>query len=372
MKLTTNLSKFLYKMVFKRLFFALDPEFIHDTVTLFGRFLGSNFLTRKLVNLSFAFEDSSLSQNILGINLKNPIGLAAGFDKNAHLLKVLPEVGFGFAEVGSITGEACPGNSGTRLWRMPNSESLLVYYGLKNDGAVAISQRLSGKKYKFPVGISIAKTNSKDTVEEHAGIEDYFKAYKEFVSKNIGDYFTINISCPNAYGGEPFVEPEKLDHLLSRLRQIENAKPVFIKLPPELPFIQIDRIIEVANLYKIDGYICTNLAKSRSNEKIKDNAVPEVGGFSGKVVQELSDNLVAYIYRKTNGQSIIIGCGGVFNAEDAYKKIRLGANLIQMITGMIYNGPQVIGEINRGLSELLKRDGFKNISEAVGVDNKLN
>lgn len=361
----------LYKYIFKKIFFLLDPEFVHDTVSVMGRFLGSNPVTRKLVRWSFSFQNPKLSQVVAGIRFANPIGLAAGFDKNAQLLNILPDVGFGYAEVGSITGKECAGNAGTRLWRLPQSQSLLVYYGLKNDGASAISKRLANKRYRIPVGISVAKTNSPDTVEEQEGIEDYYQAYHAFVEKNIGDYYTINISCPNAYGGEPFLEPEKLDHLLEKLHTLSHAKPVFIKLPPELPYTQIDRIIDVAEKHDIAGYICTNLAKDRSNAAIKESGIPAHGGLSGKVVQKLSDDLVAYLYQKTQGQKVIIGCGGVFTAEDAYRKIRLGANLIQMITGMIYGGPQTIGQINRGLVKLLERDGLSNISEAIGLDNPL-
>ena len=357
-----------YGHILKPVFFRQDPETVHDRMVGVGKRLGEHKLTRKVTRSLFAYRDSMLEQTVLGIKFKNPIGLAAGFDKNAELLNVLPSVGFGFAEVGSITGYPCAGNDKPRLWRLPKSKSLVVYYGLKNDGAEAIAQRLQNRKFGNVVGTSVAMTNCQANLDIETAIKDYVKAFNAFVQ--IGDYFTINISCPNAEGGQPFVDHEKLDKLLRAIDPIETKKPVFIKLSPDLAITEIDHILNVVGRHRIHGIICTNLTKPRSNPKIVDDHVPENGGMSGKVVQELSDKLLAYIYKKTKGQYVLVGCGGVFNAEDAYKKIRLGASLVQLATGMIFEGPQLIGDINRGLVELLKRDGFKNISEAIGVDNK--
>ncbi len=365
---------FFYRYIFKRLFFAFDPEYVHDRITGIGVFLGSFALGKFFVRAMFGYCNKALEQTVAGMYFKNPIGLAAGFDKNAQLTQVLPAVGFGFEEIGSVTGEPCAGNSGQRLWRLKNSQSLLVYYGLKNDGSEAISKRLSKLKFGFPLGISIAKTNDRKTVDEASGIADYLKAYLAFKERNIGDYFTINISCPNAFGGEPFTDPEKLDHLLNALREADQSfsKPVFLKMPAELPLGQVDAILDIARKYKVTGFVCTNLAKNRSNPNIKEQFVPEVGGMSGKVVQDLSDNLIEYIYKKCREEFVLIGCGGIFTAEDAYRKIKKGASLLQMITGMIFEGPQQIGEINRRMVELLKKDGYDNISEARGADFKFN
>jgi dihydroorotate dehydrogenase len=152
------------------------------------------------------------------------VPVAAGFDKNAQLTQILPAVGFGFAELGSITGEACPGNPGKRLWRLPKSESLLVYYGLKNDGAEAIAKRLQGKHFDIPIGTSVAKTNSPETVPLAGGIADYAKAYR--LLSSVGSYTTVNISCPNTYGGQPFTDPSMLDQLLTELETIPSSKPL--------------------------------------------------------------------------------------------------------------------------------------------------
>jgi dihydroorotate dehydrogenase len=361
---------FLYQKVLKPVFFLADPESVHDRMTSFGKLLGRFRATHRLTSIVFGYENQMLGQTIAGIHFKNPIGLAAGFDKNAELTQILPSVGFGFEEIGSVTGEPCVGNPKPRLWRMKKSQSLMVYYGLKNDGAAQIAAKLkaqsSKRKIEIPIGISIAKTNCAATVEEEEGIKDYLKAYRTFVEAGIGDYFTVNISCPNAFGGEPFTTPEKLDKLLSSLRQVPDTKPIFIKMPAEISEGTLDGLIEVSRKHHVTGFISTNLAKSRQNEAIKDGSVPDSGGMSGKIVQQLSDGQIDYIYKKYGREFTIIGCGGVFTAEDAYRKIKLGASLIQMITGMIYQGPQTVKEINQGLVDLLRKDGFSNISEVVG------
>ena len=364
--------RFFYTKIIKPMVFKFDPEDVHDNITMVGRILGSNIFTRQLTAAWLNFADPALQQNILGIYFKNPIGLAAGFDKDAHLTQILPYVGFGFEEVGSITGEPCKGNPRPRLWRLKNSQSLMVYYGLKNDGAEAISKRLAkgleSERFFFPVGTSIAKTNNAETVDRQKGIADYAKAFRAFT--DIGDYFTVNISCPNAFGGQPFTDAQSFDELMSALDLIPTTKPVFVKFSPDLSHEEVDALLEVSARHRVHGFVLANLTKNRDNKKITDQFVPDKGGMSGKVQEGLANELIKYVYQKTAGKYIIIGCGGVFTAEDAYKKIKLGASLVQLITGMVFNGPQLIGEINSGLVDLLKKDGYSNISQAVGVSVK--
>ena len=200
------------------------------------------------------------------------------------------------------------------------------------------------------------------------GIEDYFFTYRTF--QDIGSYFTINISCPNTCEEKPvFAEPQNLDLLLNKIFSIKKVKPVFIKLSPDLPETQLNGILEVCKKHPVDGFVCTNLTKVNLLNH------PGKGGFSGKIVQELSNQTIKKVYKFYNGpekngvnKKIIIGAGGVFTAEDAYKKIKAGASLVELITGMIFEGPQVISEINIGLVKLLKKDGYKNISEAIGKE----
>ncbi|OGI94260.1 dihydroorotate dehydrogenase (quinone) [Candidatus Nomurabacteria bacterium RIFCSPLOWO2_01_FULL_40_18] len=359
----------MYKSIIKPILFRFDPEDVHNNISAIGRFLGKYSLSRKIAGALWNYLNPALNQKILGIDFKNPIGLSAGFDKNAELIQIIPSVGFGFMEVGSITGEACAGNSRPRLWRLKKSKSLAVYYGLLNDGCEAIAKKLKGEKFRIPVGINIAKTNCLETVDTEKAIADYFKAYQTFA--NIGDYITVNISCPNTFGGQPFNDQTRLNALLQKIMSVPKNKPIFLKLSPDLSQKEIDEIIEVAEKWKIDGFICTNLTKNRDNKNILDKNVPKKGGLSGKVVDDLSNELIRYVYKKTQKNErrfIIIGVGGVFNAEDAYKKIKAGASLIQLITGMIFEGPQVVGKINSGLVKLLQADGYKNISEAIGKE----
>ncbi len=355
----------------------MDPEVIHDRMTKAGKVIGATSPGRLFLRMSFGGYKPELRQRLAGLEFVAPIGLAAGFDKNAELTNVLPNIGFGFAELGSVTGEPCAGNPKPRLWRLKKSQALVVYYGLKNDGAEEIAKRLSvqlpkvrqtarGKDFVF--GLSVAKTNCEATCDRAVGVADYAKAYRFL--RNYADYITVNISCPNAFGGQPFTDKESLELLLNELDKFYvPGKPVFIKLSPDLSDMQIDELLNVADRHKVDGFICTNLTKKRDNPKIAEgDTVPEVGGISGKVVEGMSDDLIAKVYKRYRGSKIIVGVGGVFSAEDAYAKIRLGANLIQLITGMVFEGPSLISEINLGLARLLKRDGYKNIAEAVGVD----
>lgn len=362
-KILFGIEQFLYTKVLKPIFFLFDPEAVHDFVSSCGYFFGSNIVTRKVTAVLCNYQDEMLQQSVAGINFKNPIGLAAGFDKDAKLTQILPAVGFGFEEVGSITAKAYGGNQKTRLYRLPEKQSLRVNYGLKNLGAKAVHDKLSKLKFDFVVGISLAKTNAPETSHVGKGIDDYFFSYQIF--RDVGHYFTINISCPNTSEPKPiFAEPENLDLLLKKIFSIPKTKPVFVKLSPDLEESKLTGILQVCQKYPVDGLVCTNLTKvNKFNHQGK-------GGFSGKAVEELSNQLIAKVYRFYGGKKIIIGCGGVFSAADAYKKIRLGASLVQLITGWIFQGPQLIGQINQGLVELLHRDGFTNISRAIGVDNQ--
>ncbi|MEX0918749.1 MAG: quinone-dependent dihydroorotate dehydrogenase [Candidatus Paceibacterota bacterium] len=377
-KFRNTIIAWKYRFLLKPILFRHNPEEVHDRFNEIGKFLGQFQITRFIVRLCFGYSHPTLEQNILGIKFKNPVGLSAGFDKNIELADILPFVGFGFMEGGSVTGEPCEGNPKPRLWRLPKSKSLLVYYGLKNDGAKVISHRLKVKKFAFPVGVSLAKTNSKKTIETDAGVADYLSAYRYFLAAKVGDYYTINISCPNTFGGEPFANPSSLKKLLTALATEHSpiatwSKPIFIKLPPDnLPANKLDEIIELGKEYNISGFICSNLVKDKTNKniqaKIKETLPAENGGLSGKAVEDLANQQISYLYKKAGDRFIIIGVGGIFNATDAYKKIKAGASLLQMITGMIFNGPQTISQINQGLVKLLQQDGYHNISQAIGKE----
>ncbi|MEY4722867.1 MAG: hypothetical protein RLZZ324_380 [Candidatus Parcubacteria bacterium] len=355
-----------YRTALKPVLFRFDPEDVHDRFLALGSMLGRSRAARATMAAALSFRDPRLEQTVLGIRFANPVGLAAGFDKNGILTDILPSIGFGHAEIGSVTGEACAGNARPRLWRLPKTKSLVVWYGLKNEGAKAVAARMRGRAHAIPIGASVAKTNSGATVDPEAGIADYAKAFRAMA--DVGDYMTVNISCPNAFGGEPFTDPEKLDRLLAVLDLIPYAGPVFLKLSPDVQDGPLRDLVDVARKHRVQGFVCSNLCKRRELLDIKDADVPEVGGLSGMALQPLADAQLRELYALTRGSHVLIGVGGIFTAEDAYRKIRSGATLVQLITGMIFEGPQMIGEVNRGLARLLARDGFASVADAVGAD----
>jgi dihydroorotate dehydrogenase len=361
--------------------FLMDPEQAHYSMKRIGVFLGSNPITKAFTSLLFDYGHKSLNIEVDGIKYRNPIGLSAGFDKDGELTKIYPNLGFGLAELGSITGEICPGNPGKRLFRMVKSKSIVVWYGLNNMGAEKLSSRLAGQKFgRLRVGINAALSNMSSEFDLDSSIADYLKTMTLF--KDIGDYYTVNISCPNTQEGEPFVDKDKLDALLTainkHIRPI-TAKPIYVKLAADMSVEEINTIVDACVEHNMEGVVCTNLAKPKYNTEHRPEEYPTTkgllpagkGAMSGLPLQRISTNVVRHVYRRTRGKLTIIGVGGIFNAKDAYEKITSGASLCHMITTMIFDGPQNINEINRGLVKLLKADGFNTIAEAVGSRNPL-
>ncbi|QQS38409.1 quinone-dependent dihydroorotate dehydrogenase [Candidatus Woesebacteria bacterium] len=363
----------LYGTLAKPVFFKLDPEMVHDTITVVGGLLGKYAFTKTLTGYFFDYENFVLEQKVNGIRFKSPVGLSAGFDKNANLVDILPYVSFGFAEIGSITFKPYKGNPKPRLYRLPKSQALVVYYGLKNIGVKKIIQKLktSNIPQDFPISISIAKTNSSTTSTTIGGINDYYSCFKKVVEAGVGNLYTLNISCPNTFGGEPFTTPEKLDKLLKKINTIKYDKPLFVKMPINLAWNDFDKLLKICIKYRVSGVVIGNLNKNHKDKNIKDT-IPEglKGGISGKPTWDLSNALIEKTYKKYKAKLTIIGTGGIFSAEDAYTKIKKGATLVQLITGMIYQGPQLIAQINEGIVDLMKKDGYKNLSEAVGKEVK--
>ncbi len=365
------LLRVLYRAV-RPLIFLMDPEDAHYMFKRVGVLLGSTALTQKLVALFFDYNHSALKIEVDGVQYRNPVGLSAGFDKDGELTKIYPSIGFGLAELGSFTGEVCPGNPGKRLFRMVKSKSILVWYGLNNQGAEKISSRLQGVNFgRLKVGINAAKSNITPKFDLQESIEDYTKTMSFF--KDIGDYYTINISCPNTQDGEPFVDPKNLDALLTAVNEFRvEGRPIYVKLAADLELSEIDIIVDKCIEHKMDGVVLTNLAKPAFNQEyVKEELPYHKGAMSGLPLQRISTNLIRHVYRRTRGELTIIGVGGVFSAKDAYEKITSGASLLHMISTMIFDGPQNINEINRGLVRLLEADGFSSIEEAVGSRNPL-
>lgn len=374
------LLKFFYR-IFRPLIFLMEPETAHYSMKRVGVILGSNFLTRFITALFFDYGHKSLNTTVDGVSYRNPVGLSAGFDKDGELTNIYPSIGFGLAELGSFTGEVCPGNPGRRLFRMVKSKSILVWYGLNNQGAEKISSRLRGQDFgRLRVGVNAAKSNLSPIFDLQESVDDYIKTMTHFI--DIGDYFTINISCPNTQDGEPFVIKENLDALFTAVNEqirTKTDRPIYLKLAADMEIKDVNTILDACMEHKLDGVVLTNLAKPKYNqehipEELPNNQglLPEgKGAMSGLPLQRISTDVIRHVYRYTQGQMTIIGVGGIFSAKDAYEKITSGASLLHMITTMIFDGPQNISEINRGLVKLLKKDGFNSISEAVGSRNPL-
>lgn len=364
----SSLIRVLYRFVLKPILFQFDPESVHLKFVKIGAFLGRHAMTRTLTRWMFRYENDVLRQKVCGIEFANPVGLSAGFDKDADMVRIMPEVGFGFAEIGTVTAEPYAGNPKPRLYRLVKSKALVIYYGLKNLGVKKVLERLRKLRVKgFPVSISVGKTNNAKTAGMEAGIKDYHKCLKACAESGLGDYYTINISCPNTFGGEPFGDPKRLTALLEKFSGLKVKKPVFLKMPINLPWNEFKKLLEIAIKFRVSGVVIGNINKDRKDKAIKDH-IPEYmhGGVSGRPTWKLSNELISKTYKTFGKKLVIIGVGGIFSAEDAYEKICRGATLVQLITGMIFVGPQLIGDINRGLVRLMERDGFSNISEAIG------
>lgn len=368
------LSGGIYKHLVKPMLFRHQPDGVHDAMLAMGTRVQRVSALRNLVRVTWTYQDpKSLSQSIAGIYFKNPVGLSAGFDKNFVLPPLLKAIGFGFMEGGSLTLHECPGNPRPWFHRLPKSKSLVVYVGLANQGVSKIIDRI--RKYPastfddFPLNVSVARTNLPIACTDKDAIADYIGSLRLLDTYSVGEMITLNISCPNTYGGEPFNVPDKLEKLLSAVDGLKLSQPVFIKMPGDLSWGAFKELLDVAARHRVTGVTIQNLAKDRSKLKLKDPLPDSIkGNLSGKPTWETSNMLIRKTRQTYRDRFVIIGVGGIFSAEDAYTKIRLGANLVELITGMIFEGPQLIGEINQGLTKLLVRDGFTNISQATGAD----
>lgn len=373
-KLHTAIYAFVYQNFIKKIFFLLDAEFIHKIMVQRGKFLATTPLI-KLVGSKLIYRHKSLRQKVAGVNFENPIGLAAGFDYNADLTQALYYLGFGFQSVGTITNQSYAGNPYPRLGRLIKSKSLMVNKGFKNKGATVIAGQLKNLNFKIPVGISIGMSNSENLTTVDTAVQDIVDAFKTFEKSDIkNSYYELNISCPNLIHAKQisFYLPKNIRLLLLAVDRLRLKKPVFIKMPIDKTNPQILAILEeLVRHSSVKGVIFGNLQKDRKNPTLIPAEVKKfkVGNFSGKPCEVRSNELIRLAYKKYGKKLIVVGCGGVFSGQDAYKKIKLGATLIQLITGMIFQGPQVIAQINLELIDLLEKDGFKNIREAVGYEN---
>lgn len=331
---------------------------------------------RGLIKSSWAYQNQQfLAQNLAGVKFENPLGLSAGLDKNFEIAGIASAIGFGQMEGGSITFKASAGNPKPWYFRLPKSKSIVVNAGLPNQGAPKILSRLEKYSAKqidnMRINVSVAYTNQKNTKTETEAIADYVGSLKLVKKTPPVDLVTLNISCPNTFGGEPFTTPAKLERLLTAVDEINLTIPLFIKMPIDKNNQEFDALLEVILRHNVQGLTISNLFKEREKVKLADD-LPDLikGNLSGAPTFAKSNQLITRAYRKCGDRLIISGVGGIFSTEDAYAKIRAGASLVQMVTGLMFEGPQIVGQINCDLVRLLRRDGFANISEAVGIDAK--
>ncbi|MGF1482408.1 MAG: quinone-dependent dihydroorotate dehydrogenase [Cyanophyceae cyanobacterium] len=355
-----------------------DPETAHQQMlkTLstiersqspWGRWLRSQF------EASFCLEDERLHQNLWGLAFNNPVGLAAGFDKNGVAAGIWPSFGFGFAELGAVTLQAQPGNPRPRLFRLAADRAALNRMGANNLGAAAIANSLQETWQRtprpIPMGINLCKSKSTPLDEAAADYVGSFRLLKEWA-----DYFVINVSSPNTPGLRSLQATEQLHPILAALQKEQGGKPLLIKISPDLDWEAITAIIDLAQTYALAGLIAINTTTRRDH--LKTQTLPstgkplaeEAGGISGAPLSKRSTEVIRFIAQQTKGQLPIVGVGGIFTAEDAWEKITAGASLLQIYTGWFYEGPWIVPRILAGLMTKLEERGLSKLSEAVGLE----
>ena len=363
------------------LFSALktDPEWLHQQSLGWLRWLAENRHTPttswilQQLEKSYSYQDARLQQNLWGLEFPNPLGLAAGFDKNGVAAGIWQKFGFGFAELGTVTCHSQPGNPQPRLFRLLEDKAVLNRMGFNNQGKDALSKLLVTRKayQEIPWGINLGK--SKVTpLEEAAG--DYLASFQSLSS--FGDYFVVNVSSPNTPGLRSLQDASQLSLILAALQENNpDKKPILVKIAPDLSWEAIADVIDLAKSYQLAGIIATNTTISRDNLKTGliqatgKTVKEEMGGISGLPVRDRSTAVIRYIYRETGGSLPIIGVGGIFTAEDAWEKITAGASLIQVYTGWVYEGPGMVKKILQGLVKKLDENGLGSIREAVGRES---
>ncbi len=345
----------------KPLLFKFQPETAHhiaETVLRmpnicqipFNSFLESHFIA-----------DDMLTQEIFGKKFYNPVGLGAGFDKNATMIRGMQILGFGFTEIGTVTPKPQPGNPKPRMFRHIQEESIQNAMGFNNDGAYKVVKRLK-ERYPFstPIGINIGK--NKITPEREA-INDYTHLIKAF--DGLGDYFVINISSPNTPGLRDLQNEEFITKLFAEAKALTNM-PILLKIAPDMSPEDAVALTTLAVKKGADGIIATNTTIDYSLVKNPK----DIGGISGAVLKEKSFKIFEAIAKELYGKTTLISVGGIDSAEEAYKRIKAGASLVQILSGIVFHGPDMIMNVNKGLVELLKADGYTNITEAIGADRK--
>ncbi|MCC5926237.1 MAG: quinone-dependent dihydroorotate dehydrogenase [Bacteroidetes bacterium] len=344
-----------YQNVLKPALFRLNPELAHDLAYSAGRILSNYDGACDLVSRITQSCESKKGVELWGLHFPNRVGLAAGFDKNGHLPPIVAALGFGFTEIGSITAMASDGNPKPRMFRLPGDKALVNRMGLNNDGARVICDRLVAQtRFKIPLGINIAKTHNPAIMGDRA-VEDYSIAFREAV--RVANYITVNISCPNTEEGKTFEEPDTLNTLLKALSQEPRDRgcrrvPVLVKLSADLSEGALIELLAVCEKFSIDGYVAVNTSSSRAYlHNSSDSEVASIGrgGLSGAPLLQRACTTIERIKSFTDGKKPVIGVGGITCIEDAITMRKAGADLIQIYTGLVYNGPMFASNLARAL-----------------------
>jgi dihydroorotate dehydrogenase len=346
----------VYKSILKPLFFLKKPEDAHHFTFDLTKLAFNLPIIKSLVKASFKLDDPRLEREVFGLKFKNPVGLGAGFDKDAKLIDEMAMLGFGFIEIGTLTPKAQEGNPQPRLFRLPEDESLINRMGFNNGGVLEAVKRLKKRKSDVIIGGNIGK--NKATPNENA-VDDYLYCLEEL--HDYVDYFVVNVSSPNTPNLRDLQEKEPLKALLQAVKAANDLKskpkPILLKIAPDLTDGQLDDIVEIVIETKIDGVIATNTTIDRSGLSTDKNEVEAMGagGVSGKVLSSRSTEIIRYLSEKSGKAFPIIGVGGIYSADDAIEKLEAGASLIQVYSGMIYEGPGLIKKIKKGLLAYFSR-----------------
>lgn len=341
----------MYKAILKPLFFLLPAERAHHLTLFLLKMVLNIPLVGSMFRMAFSIKDKSLEREVFGLTFPNPVGLAAGFDKDGKHFRAMSALGFGFIEVGTVTPKGQAGNPQPRLFRLPDDEALINRMGFNNEGVKALVDRLKrGKPKDLIIGGNIGK--NKLTPNEDA-TSDYvlcFEALFPYV-----DYFVVNVSSPNTPNLRALQDKEPLTNLLRVLQEKNQAqstpKPLLLKIAPDLTDSQLDDIIEIVETSGIEGIIATNTTISRAGLQTYESTVEQIGagGLSGQPVKDRSTEVIRYLHQKSGGRITIIGVGGIASVADALEKLEAGASLVQVYSGLVYEGPDLVKKINQGI-----------------------
>lgn len=351
-----------------RLLFRLEPETAHGVVEVLAKITPA-----VLVNPFTQVKNPTLRAQIGNTPLENPVGLAAGFDKNGNMIGLLEALGFGFLELGSISAFPCQGNPKPRIFRLLEDQSLINRMGLPNMGADAFLTKMQNQKTTKPYGVNIVKTpdfalNSHSKID---GIEDFLQSFTKLYE--LGNYVVLNLSCPNTHETKTFESPELFSELAcvlaSKRKDFPQKKPVLIKLSPDLETDSLREIVDLALKFDFDGFVLTNTTTRRDGLKTSAAKIGQIGrgGLSGAALTALANDKIKQVYNIVGNKKIIMAVGGIMSFEDLLTKLKLGASLFQVYTGMIYHGPFFIKKLNRELADFCERLGVKNYAELVGI-----